>query len=77
LTKPNPYIPDPYPDLPALAMVNLAALTREQLHEYRLELTHAVINPGLEYDLLGDQTDANRKAYIERIEQIKNLLGDD
>jgi len=77
MVKPNPYIPDPYPDLPILAVVDLNALTRHQLHDYRLELRHTLRNAGIEFDILGDQYNANVKAYRQRIDDIKAILGYD
>lgn len=58
-------------------MQDLSKLSRHELHDMRLELTHALLNPGIEFDLVGEQGKADEQLYKDTIEQIKSILGDD
>jgi hypothetical protein len=61
------------PDPPVNPETDLTTLTRQQLHDYRLELRHALTWPGGE----GVNSEADKAAYEEQIEKIKVLLGED
>jgi hypothetical protein len=52
---------------------DLSTLSRHQLHDYRLELTHALLHPEGE----GVYSEESRDLYISKIKQIKAILGDD
>jgi hypothetical protein len=57
----------------ASVITDVTALSREELHAYRLELRQALQNPEGE----GVYSEASRQSYRSKIEEIKVLLGDD
>jgi hypothetical protein len=58
-------------------MPDLSSLSRQELHDLRLELTNALLNPGIEFDIVGHQGKADEQLYKDTIVQIKSILGDD
>jgi hypothetical protein len=52
---------------------DLSTLSRHELHVYRLELRQALLEPGGE----GVYSEASRALYWNKIQAIKELLGDD
>jgi hypothetical protein len=52
---------------------DLSTLSRQELHDYRLELRQALLEPGGE----GVYSEESRQLYFSRIQQIKEILGDD
>jgi hypothetical protein len=59
-----------------VADIDVSALTREQLHNYRLELTQILWNRA-EVFLDPHNTDKLREFYLEKIRQCKAALGTD
>lgn len=58
-----------------IVRTDLSTLTREQLHDYRLELTDTLVFHPESEGLFWSKK--SRVAYIETVQAIKLILGDD
>jgi hypothetical protein len=58
----------------ALADVTVTALTQKEASDYRHELIHALHNPGLEFDEVGQEGADDEKAYRERLAEVDAYL---
>jgi hypothetical protein len=56
-----------------LADPDVTQMTREEAHDYRLQLRHELIDRNGTEELTPDE----RKFYHKKIQQIKDFLGDD
>lgn len=61
---------DSLPD--TIANVDVTTLTRQEAHDFRLELTRSIMYP--EHEGL---TETDIKAYVAKVEEIKTFLGPD
>jgi hypothetical protein len=55
-------------------MTDITQLSRYQAAEYRRELLHALANPGLEFDMVGDQGKIDADAYKRKIAELDIYL---
>lgn len=54
----------------AIAAVDVSALDQKAAWDYRRELIHAIRNPGLEYDEVGQEGVDDEKAYKDRLAEV-------
>jgi phosphatidate phosphatase APP1 len=43
--------------------LDVTTLTEQQAHDYRQELVQALLNPGIEFDLVGGEGERDEKLY--------------
>jgi hypothetical protein len=52
------------------ANVNVPGLNQHDSAEYRRELIHALREPGMEFDMVGEMSDADRAFYKEKLKEV-------
>lgn len=56
------------------ANVDVTSLTQQAASDYRQELKRALYNPGIEWDLVGEQGEADRKFYYAKLKEVDEYL---
>lgn len=56
------------------ADVDVSALNQYEASTYRRELIHALYEPGIEFDLAGEQGEADRKFYKNKLKEVNAHL---
>ena len=56
------------------ANVDLSTLSQREAADYRRELIHALHNPGMEFDTVGELGEADRKTYHDKLKQVDAYL---
>jgi hypothetical protein len=52
------------------ANVNVPGLNAYEAGTYRRELIHALREPGMEFDMVGEMSDADRAFYREKLKEV-------
>jgi hypothetical protein len=56
------------------ANVDVTTLNLHDASEYRRELIHALREPGMEFDMVGKMSEADRKFYKKKLEEVDAYL---
>lgn len=54
--------------------LDVTTLTQEQAHNYRQELIQALLNPGIEFDLVGGEGERDEKLYADQLLKVDEYL---
>lgn len=62
------------PQEPTTIGPDVTTLTQQEAHQYLQDLRQAILNPGTDYDMWGKGFEADRQAYHDKIDELKNYL---
>jgi hypothetical protein len=54
--------------------LDVTTLTQQQAHDYRQELIQALLNPGIEFDLVGGEGERDEKLYAAQLKAVDDHL---
>lgn len=54
--------------------LDVTTLTQKQAHDYRQELIQALLNPGIEFDLVGGEGERDEKLYASQLKKVDEHL---